>query len=306
MTYIARLHEAIARTKTPALVGLDPNIALMPPSVVADADSPAAACERFCCDVIDVVAGIVPAVKPQSAYFEQHGPDGVAALARVMTYARNAGLIVLLDAKRGDIGSTGKAYAAGLLAGTDPSAAPFASDALTVSPYLGPDTLQPFVDRAHEVEGGLYILVRTSNPQSAVFQDRTTDGTTVYEAIGDHVERLNREAPQDNGYGSIGAVVGATYPQELVALRERMPSTPFLIPGYGSQGGGAADVLPAVDREGRGGLINSSRGILYAHAREPFAERFGPENWQGAVEAATHAMIDDLTVSPRPEAGCSV
>ena len=297
MTYIARLNAAIRRTGTAALVGLDPRWELLPQSVRDTAGSPAAAYETFCREVIDQVADLVPAVKPQSAFFEAQGPDGVAALQRVMRHARDAGLLVLLDAKRGDIGSTAEAYAAGLLAGDDPDAALMPADALTISPYLGVDTLEPFVKRAEAVNAGLYVLVRTSNPQSGSFQDRQTDGTTLFEAVADHVESLNRSQPQHAGYGSVGAVVGATYPAELQSLRSRMPHTPLLIPGYGSQGGTAADVAAAFDGEGLGALINSSRGITFAYRRGDHAERFGEANWRGSVRAATEAMIADLATA---------
>ena len=298
-TYIARLHAAIRRTGTGALVGLDPRWELLPQPVrdAAGGDGPsdrARAYEEFCCGVIEEVRDLVPAVKPQSAFFEQLGPPGVAALQRVIQTARDAGLIVILDAKRGDIGSTAEAYAAGLIAGEDPDAAPVAADALTISPYLGPDTLEPFVERANAVGGGLYVLVRTSNPQSAAFQDRTTGGQTLYEAIGAHVESLNADRTQSDGYGSVGAVIGATYPEELVTLRKAMPSTPLLIPGYGSQGGTAADVRAAFDAEGFGALVNSSRGILFAFRKQPHASEFGEDGWRASVRAATEAMIEDL------------
>ena len=294
MTYIARLNAAIRRTGTAALVGLDPREELLPDCVRSTSKSTAAAYETFCCGVIDAVADLVPAVKPQSAFFEAQGPDGVAALARVMRHAREVGLIVLLDAKRGDIGSTAEAYAAGLLAGSDPDSAPMPADALTISPYLGTDTLQPFVERAAAVQAGLYVLVRTSNPQSGSFQDRQTDGTTLFEAVADHVESLNAGGEQDAGYGSVGAVIGATYPDELAALRKRMPHTPLLIPGYGSQGGTAADVRAAFDADGLGALVNSSRGITFAFRTGEHAERFGDAGWQDSARAATEAMIADL------------
>ena len=300
-TYIARLHSAIATKQTAALVGLDPHRHLLPASVREAASSEAAAAETFCRTVIDIVADRVPAVKPQAAFFEQFGPDGVAALQRVMRHAREAGLLVVLDAKRGDIGSTAKAYAAGLLAGHDADAAPLPADALTVSPYLGPDTLEPFVERAREVGGGLYVLVRTSNPESAAFQDArlaSDEGEQpLYRSIGRRLDRWNAELPdaeRSRGYGSIGAVIGATYPAELAELRAAMPATPLLIPGYGSQGGGADDVAAAFDAAGYGALINSSRGILFAATKEPYASQFGPDRWPEAVSAATDAMIADL------------
>lgn len=191
--YIERLHAAVRRTRTAALVGLDPRFDQLPPNVIAAAKQratseraiQATAFEEFCCRIIDVVAPLVPAVKPQAAFFEELGPDGCVALANVMQHARRAGLIVICDAKRGDIGSTAEAYARGYLAGADPNAAAWAADALTVNPYLGRDTLEPFVKVAAERGAGLYVLVRTSNPGAGTLQDRVTDGTPVYRHVAD-------------------------------------------------------------------------------------------------------------------------
>lgn len=300
MTYIARLHQAIQTKKTAALVGLDPRYENLPEAIKQSAKDHggdrlelyAYAFERFCCEVIDVVAEMVPAVKPQAAFFEELGPAGCQALANVMMYARRAGLIVICDAKRGDIGSTAQAYASAYLAGENEHAAPWASDALTINPYLGVDTLQPFVDLAVKRDAGLYVLVRTSNPGAATFQDRAQDGTKLYEAVADAVEAFNLQTMRSGDeYGSIGAVVGATYPEELAILRKRMPHTPLLIPGFGSQGGTADDVKPAFDAHGLGAVVNNSRGINFAYEKEPYKSQFGQLDWQAAVETATKDMI---------------
>ncbi|HWL09600.1 MAG TPA: orotidine-5'-phosphate decarboxylase, partial [Planctomicrobium sp.] len=190
-TFAIRLHDSIRQKRTPALVGLDPRWDSLPAELRHRAEQAggttgaiwAHGYEEFCLRVIDVVAPLVPAVKPQSAFFEACGPEGVTALRNVIRHARNAGLIVICDAKRGDIGTTAEAYAAAYLAGEDPDAAPFASDALTVNPYMGVDTLKPFVTRAQAVGGGLYVLVRTSNPGARDFQDRLTEGETLYSAV---------------------------------------------------------------------------------------------------------------------------
>ena len=301
-TYSQRLNERILKLNTSALVGLDPRYDLLPEQIRSDAgqsgkderETQALAFEQFCCEIIDVVSPLVPAVKPQVAFFEQLGPAGMTALRNVMQYARKAGLIVIADAKRGDIGSTAQAYAAAWLAGEDPAAAPYPADALTVNAYLGKDTLQPFVDLGRKHGAGLYVLVRTSNPGAKVFQDRESDGDMLFESVADVVQQLNVDNWPDETYGDVGAVVGATWPEELQKLRQRMPNTPFLVPGYGSQGGTAADVAAAFDAQGLGGVVNSSRGINFAYQRPDFAEQFGPEQWQAAVEAATHQMIADL------------
>jgi len=303
--YADRLDDAIRRKGTPALVGIDPRLDLLPVEVLeraqqagGDRDQVAAAAfEEFCFRLIDVVAPLVPAVKPQAAFFEQYGPAGVAVLGRVIRQARKAGLLVICDGKRGDIGSTAEAYAFAYLAGADPDAAPFAADALTVNPYLGADTLEPFVETAATRGGGLYVLVRTSNPGAGTFQDLLADGQPVYRHAARMVQELARSSMGDGGYGAIGAVVGATYPRELAELREAMPEVPLLVPGYGSQGAGAGDVAAAFGPDGLGALVNSSRGINFAYRREPFEQEFGEPRWEEAVEAATRQMIADLAES---------
>jgi len=307
--YATRLHNAIKQKGTPALVGLDPRFDRLPKPILAktnvasaaDQNSRiAAAFEHFCFGIIDVVAPLVPAVKPQAAFFEERGPAGMLALARVIRRARDAGLLVICDAKRGDIGSTAEAYARGYLAGEDPDAAAWAADALTVNPYLGTDTLEPFVQVAVERSAGIYVLVRTSNPGAGAFQDRLSgsdrdDGPRpIYRHVAAAVEPLAARTTEGDAFGAVGAVVGATYPQELAELRQAMPHAPLLVPGYGSQGGAAADVAAAFTADGLGALVNSSRGINFAHSAEPYSEQFGDDRWQQAVEAATKQMIADL------------
>jgi orotidine-5'-phosphate decarboxylase len=303
--YTDRLHAAIADRKTPALVGLDPRLDQLPDSIVAaarsrttnDVDAAASAFDEFCSRIIDVVAPLVPAVKPQAAFFEQFGPAGCKALQTVIRKARNAGLIVICDAKRGDIGSTAEAYANAYLAGSDPDSAIWAADALTVNPYLGKDTLEPFVRVAVERGAGLYVLVRTSNPGAATFQDRETNGQKLYQCVAEVVESFNVESAGECGYGPIGAVVGATYPAELTELRAAMPTTPLLVPGFGSQGAGASEVAGGFDANGFGALINSSRGINFAYRKTPYSDQFSPDEWEQAVEAATRDMINELAES---------
>jgi orotidine-5'-phosphate decarboxylase len=251
----------------------------------------ASAYANFCIDVIDVVAPLVPVVKPQAAFFEEIGPLGMAALAGVIEHARSRGLIVIVDGKRNDIGSTAEAYARGYL-GREESA--WHGDALTVSPYLGDDSLTPFVDVARERGAGIFVLVKTSNPGSGLLQDASCDGEPLYRRVAAHVESLARTSAGECGYGAVGAVVGATYPEQLVELRRAMPHTWFLVPGFGSQGGTAADVAGAFDRDGLGAIVNNSRGIIFAHERAEYKDKFGAGNWQLAVEAATREMIDAL------------
>lgn len=243
----------------------------------------------FCRGVIDVVAPLVPAVKPQMAFFEQLGSAGLVALEQVVLYAREKGLLVILDGKRNDIGSTAQAYAEAYLGPTSP----WQADALTVSPYLGSDSLTPFVEVAQQRGSGLFVLVKTSNPGGGQFQDLVADGQPIYRHLGDYINELAAKTPGACGYSCVGAVVGATYPAQLVELRAAMPQTWFLVPGFGHQGGAATDVAGAFDVQGLGAVINNSRGIIFAHSRKEYA-RFGPARWQEAVEAATREMIEQL------------
>lgn len=300
--YTDRLHTAIRTKGTAALVGLDPRFAQLPAAIRSRAEAAggapteirARAYEEFCRRIIDVVAPLVPAVKPQVAFFEECGPPGMQALWNIMHHARRAGLLVIADAKRGDIGSTAQGYANAWLAGADAEAAPWGADALTINPYLGTDTLQPFIELARARGAGLYVLVRTSNPGARDFQDRLTEGQTLFARVAEVVEHLSTEDRGEHGYGFLGAVAGATYPAELQVLRRAMPSVPLLVPGYGSQGGTSADVAGAFDAQGLGALVNSSRGIIFAWERAEYRQQFGVDRWEEAVEAATRGMTADL------------
>jgi len=302
-TFAARLIEAVQRKKTPVCLGLDPRPGHLPPQIVSRARAnhadpcaqAAAACEEFCLRVIDAVAGLVPVVKPQAAFFEEWGPPGMQALGRVIAHARRAGLLVIADGKRGDIGTTAEAYARGWLAGSDPARAPFAADALTVNGYLGRDALDPFVRLAAQREAGMYILVGTSNPGAGTFQDLAgSDGTPLYMRVAACVEELASQTLGGAAYGAVGAVVGATYPRELAMLREAMPHAPLLVPGYGSQGAGAAEVAAAFGDDGLGAVINNSRGLIFAYLNPEFREQFSLDRWEEAVVAATRRMIGEL------------
>jgi orotidine-5'-phosphate decarboxylase len=291
--FAERLVAAVRRCGNPVLVGLDPRYESLP-AALKKGNSPtlaeqAAAYAAFCRGVIDVVAALVPAVKPQAAFFEQLGPPGLAALAETIDYARSQQLLVILDGKRNDIGTTAAAYAEGYL-GADSA---WRADALTVSPYLGEDSLSPFVEVARQRGAGLFVLVKTSNPGGGMFQDLESGGRAIYRHVADYVERVAAQTAGECGYGLAGAVVGATYPQQAVELRAAMPHTWFLVPGYGSQGATARDVAGAFDAQGLGAIVNNSRAIIFAHKRPEFAS-FGEARWQDAVAAATRKMIDEL------------
>jgi orotidine-5'-phosphate decarboxylase len=293
-----RLIAAVRQKRTPVLVGLDPRKEQLPAGLVhgnTTADV-AKGYARFCREVIDVVAPLVPAVKPQAAFFEQLGPAGCVALAEVVKYAAGKGLLVILDGKRNDIGTTAAAYADAYLGPGESS--PWGADALTVSPYLGDDSLTPFLSTAKQRGGGIFVLVKTSNPgggrfQDLVLQDAAGVSTTLYRRVGELVEEYSQQSKGSGGYGIAGAVVGATYPEQLAELRQAMPATWLLIPGYGAQGGSAKDCAAAFDANGLGAVVNNSRGIIFAEQSDAYRERFAG-NWQGAVEAATRDMIAQL------------
>jgi orotidine-5'-phosphate decarboxylase len=290
--FAARLAAAIQSRRTPACIGLDPRRESLPPALAAAAATDprdlAAIFTTFCRDVIDVVAPLVPIVKPQLACFEALGPHGMTALADVIAHAHARGLLVLADGKRGDIGSTAEAYADGWLAG------PWAADAVTVNPYLGLDSLEPFVKTAADRGAGIFVLVKTSNPGSKDFQELTSDGRPLYEHVAAGVEALAARTAAGTTYGAVGAVVGATWPKQLDELRAAMPHTWILVPGFGRQGGRASDVRGAFHADGLGALVVSARDVIFAHARPEMNAGLADTQWQTAVERACRDMIERL------------
>ncbi|QEG40755.1 orotidine-5'-phosphate decarboxylase [Roseimaritima ulvae] len=291
-----RLTQRILATKSVTCVGLDPRRQSLPqglqPGEGASVADWAAGFETFCTEIIDVVADKVPVVKPQAAFFEQLGPAGMQALHRVIQHAHNKGLLTILDGKRNDIGSTAEAYADAYLGAGEASV--WGSDSLTVSPYLGADSLDPFVAQCDRRNAGVFVLVKTSNPGGGMLQDRSSEGQSVYQTVAAKVEEFSSTRRGECGFGPIGAVVGATYPEQLAELREKMPSAYILIPGFGAQGGGAQDVLAGFTSAGLGAVVNSSRHIIFAHRRPEYADKFGEANWQDAVAAATDEMNQQL------------
>jgi orotidine-5'-phosphate decarboxylase len=258
------LAAAILAKGNPVVVGLDPRWDSLPAALrgstsFGDWSGMAAAYEKFCRAVIDVVAPLVPIVKPQAAFFEELGPFGMIALENVLRYARERGLVLILDGKRNDIGSTATAYANAYLTGGASRA--WTANALTVSPYLGEDSLTPFLQVAEQTQSGIFVLVKTSNPGGGMFQDLMIAGRPLYRHVAAWVETQAARTAADTGYGICGAVVGATYPEQLADLRAAMPHAWLLIPGYGSQGGTAADVAPGFAPDGLGAVVNNSRGI---------------------------------------------
>jgi orotidine-5'-phosphate decarboxylase len=296
-----RLRDACAFRGAPACVGLDPRWADLPEVLRRgrpdSAEGRAAAFVEFHRAVLAVVAPVVPVVKPQIAFYEALGAPGFAAYLDAVATARAAGLIVIGDVKRGDLGTTAEAYAEGHF---DRAGA----DALTLSPYLGADSVEPFLARCRDAGRGVFLLVKTSNPGSRDLQDLDQGGEPLHARVGDMVARLG-DGPGlrgASGWSSVGAVVGATHPRELAALRARLPRTPFLVPGYGAQGGTAADVAAAFGTDGSGGVVSSSRGVIFAYRSGPGKERHGEARWERAVEEAAVALRDDLraAIAARP------
>lgn len=287
-----RLAAALKHRRTPACIGLDPRRESLPPifnaQATTDPKTLAAIFKQFCCEVIDVVAPLVPIVKPQLACFEAIGPHGMMALADVIAHAHQKNLLVLADGKRSDIGSTAESYAEGWLAGC------WGCDALTVNPYLGLDSIEPFVKVATQRQAGLFILVKTSNPGSKDFQDLSADGSTIYEHVAAGVEQLAIRTAGDGNYGAVGAVVGATWPRQLDTLRAAMPHTWILVPGFGKQGGRAADVRAAFHPDGMGAIVVSARDVIFAHSRADMNGELSAEQWQTAVDRACQDMIGRL------------
>jgi len=266
------------------VVGLDPHVERLPEPLrkkaLAGLDAASDAVLEFNRRVIEAVAPYAVAVKPQAAFHETLGWRGVRALEETVRTAREAGLLVILDAKRGDIGSTAEAYAAATLDHMD-------ADAVTVNPYFGTDGIVPFLDRAPAGKG-VFVLVRTSNPTSVETQDLDTPGGRVCEQVARLVARWGEGHVGRSGYSAAGAVVGATFPREVARLRELMPRAWLLLPGYGAQGATAADCAGAFDAEGLGAIVNSSRGVIYAFAATPACP------WEAAVAAAAMRTRDDL------------
>ena len=279
-----RLIENIIEKQNPTVAGLDPKLDYVPASI-KDAcfaqygktlEGAAAALLAFNKAIIDQICDIVPAVKPQAAYYEMYGWQGVRALAETIAYAQQKGMFVMTDGKRNDIGTTMEAYATAHLGTTDVAGEAidaFGADALTVNGYLGTDGIRPLVKICQEKDKGIFVLVKTSNPSSGELQDlKLTNGASVYEQMGRMCEQWGEALPGKYGYSGVGAVVGATYPEQLKEMREKAPHTFFLVPGYGAQGGGAQDAKNAFDKNGLGAIINSSRGIMCAWKKQGLTE----------------------------------
>ncbi len=301
-----RLNALVKKRGNPVCVGLDPRFDQLPAALrdkaLADhGETPRAVAEAFLSfnrALLDAVADIAPVCKPQVAFYEEFGAEGMRAYAETVAYASQKGMLVISDAKRGDIGSTAVAYARAHLgkgSGSDDGlAGGFGADALTVNPYLGMDTLTPYMDVGAQNGKGIFVLVKTSNPGSGDLQDLKVEGGTVHEGLAQKLSAWGTQYLGESGYSSVGAVVAATYPEQARQLRALMPKTIFLIPGYGAQGATAKDAVAGFGADGLGGVINSSRGIIFAYKSEPYASKFGEDGFAEAAREATRKMAEEL------------
>lgn len=301
---IDKLVKKITETKAPIVVGLDPMLSYVPDSIKEKAfneygetlEGAAEAIWQYNKGIVDAVADLIPAVKPQIAMYEQFGIEGLKVFQKTVAYCKEKDLVVIGDVKRGDIGSTSAAYSVAHLGKTavgSKTYAAFDEDFATVNPYLGTDGIQPFVDICKEEKKGIFVLVKTSNPSSGEFQDRLIDGKPLYELVGEKVDEWGKSLIGESGYSSVGAVVGATYPEMGKVLRKIMPKSFILVPGYGAQGGKAADLVHYFNEDGLGAIVNSSRGIIAAYKQEKYAS-FGEKNYADASRQAVLDMIEDI------------
>lgn len=300
---INKLTAKIQKTQAPIVVGLDPMLNYIPKHIQEKAfkeygetlEGAAEAIWQFNKEIVDKTYDLIPAVKPQIAMYEQFGIPGIAAFKKTVDYCKEKDLIVIGDIKRGDIGSTSAAYAVGHIGKVQvgsSSHAAFDEDFATINPYMGSDSVKPFMEVCKEEKKGLFVLVKTSNPSSGEFQDQLVNGRPLYELVGEKVAQWGEECMGDT-YSYVGAVVGATYPEMGKILRRIMPKAYILVPGYGAQGGQGKDLVHFFNEDGLGAIVNSSRGIIAAYKQEKYA-KFGEENFADASRAAAEDMIADI------------
>ena len=298
-----RLIEKIVKTQNPTVVGLDPKLDYVPDFLKKKAfkkygknlKGASKAILAFNKAIIDEICDIVPAIKPQAAYYEMYGYEGVKTLYKTIQYAKKKGMFVITDGKRNAIGATMQAYATAHLGEVfvDGEAfEPFGADALTVIGYLGTDGISPLLNECVKRDKGIFVLVKTSNPSSGEFQDQLIDGKPLYEHVGAKVNEWGSQCMGDT-YSNVGAVVGATYPEMGKVLRKVMPKAYILVPGYGAQGGKAEDLTAFFNPDGLGAIVNSSRGIIAAYAKDEYA-KFGAKNFGEASRQAALDMIADI------------
>jgi orotidine-5'-phosphate decarboxylase len=296
---VDKLIERVIKCKNHTVVGLDPRLDYVPSFIrevsseqsKSVAEGVANAFFTYNKELIDNIYDLVPAVKPQIAFYEQYGLEGLKCFKQTCDYAASKGLVVISDVKRGDIGSTAEAYSEAFLGNKEYS---MNTDFITVNPYLGTDSLEPFIKHCSENEKGMFVLVKTSNKSSGDLQDLVSNGKTIYEHVADIVVRLGAPYIGSSNYNFVGAVVGATYKEEAAKLRSIMSNTYFLVPGYGAQGGTAEDVVPCFNQDGLGAIVNSSRGIIAAYKSKEYSEQYSEKDFAAAARAEVIRMRDDI------------
>ena len=296
---ISKLIDRIEKTGAPIVVGLDPKLDFVPETIKKrcfeekgeNLEGAAEAFWQFNKEIIDNIYDLVPCVKPQIAMYEALGLPGLLTFKKTVDYCREKGLLVIGDIKRGDIGSTSEAYAVGHLGSVkigEKVFRGFDEDFATVNPYLGLDGVKPFISVCNSEDRGIFVLVKTSNPSSGEFQDRKIEGRPLYELVGEQVEKWGLDS-MDGSYSNVGAVVGATYPEQGKVLRDIMPHAYILVPGYGAQGGKGKDLVHFFNKDGLGAIVNSSRGIIAAWKSENY-KQFN----DGKVGEASRAAVLDM------------
>ena len=302
MNIIDQLIQKIKSTNNPTVMGVDPRYEMLPECITKKySQNIEGACKailEFNKAIIDATYDIIPAVKPQIAFYEMLGIEGIKTFKQTCEYAKQKGMIVIADIKRGDIGSTAQAYSNAFLGKTtigEKEEEIFNVDFVTVNPYLGIDGIKPFIEDCKKYNKGIFILTKTSNKSSGELQDlKTQEGTEIYAEVAKLIEKWGEELIGENGYSSIAAVVGATYPEQLEQIRKIAPHTYFLIPGYGAQGGKAEDIALGFDQNGLGGIVNASRSLMCAYKSDKWKETYTQEEYAKATRAEAIRMRDEL------------
>ena len=302
MNAIDRLINKIKETNNPTVIGLDPRYELLPKCVLEKypntLEGVSQAIVEYNKALIDETYDVIPAVKPQIAFYEMFGIPGMKAFEETCKYAKQKGMIVIADIKRGDIGSTAQGYSNAYLGKTkigEKEESIFDVDFVTVNPYMGTDCVKPFIEDCKKYGKGIFILVKTSNPSSGELQDvKLENGEEVYVKVAKLVEEWGKDLRGENGYSSIAAVVGATYPKQLKEIREIAPHTYFLIPGYGAQGGKVEDIALGFDKNGLGGIVNASRSLMCAYKSELWKDKFEEKDYAKATRAEALRMKEEL------------
>ena len=302
MNAIDRLIDKIKQTNNPTVMGLDPRFDMLPKCVTDKYDKTLEGVSKAILEynkaLIDETCDIIPAVKPQIAFYEMFGIPGLEAFKETCKYAKEKGMIVIADIKRGDIGSTAQGYSNAFLEKKkigDHEESIFDVDFVTVNPYMGTDCVKPFIEDCKKYDKGIFILVKTSNPSSGELQDlKLENGKEVYMQVADLVEKWGEDLVGKYGYSSVSAVVGATYPEQLEQIRSKAPHTYFLIPGYGAQGGKAEDIALGFDKNGLGGIVNASRSLMCAYKSEIWKNQFTEEEYAKATRAEALRMKEEL------------